>query len=64
MCSRACELSKNYVLCQRGCDDVSDDAIESALRLAQEVVRVRMNLCVREDLSMKYMWELVKDFRS
>ena len=30
------------MLSQRSCDDVVDDAIEFALRLAQEVVRVRM----------------------
>ena len=35
--------------------------LKSALTLAQEVVRVRMKRCVREDLAMGYMWELVMD---
>ena len=52
------------MLSQRSCDDVVDDAIESALKLAEDVVRVRMNRSVRENLGMSYMWEVVKDFRS
>ncbi len=50
------------MLSQRSCDDVVDDAIESALRLAQEVVRFRMNGSVKEDLAMEYMWALSRAF--
>lgn len=57
-------IKVNDVLSQRSCDDVVDDAIEICLTLAQEVIRVRMKRCVREDLAMGYMWELVMDFRS
>lgn len=52
------------MLSQRSYEDVVDDVIESAWRLAQDVVRVRMNQCVKEDFAIRYMWELVKDFRS
>lgn len=52
------------MLSQRSCDDVVDDAIEFALKLAEDVVRIRINRSVKEDLAMEYMWELVKDFRS
>ena len=40
------------MLNQRSCEDVVDDAIECALRLAQDVVRVRKNQCVKEELAM------------
>ena len=49
---------------QISCDEVVDDAIESALELAEDVVRVRMNRSVKEDLAVRYMWEVVQDFRS
>lgn len=44
---------KQYdVLGQRSNDDVVDDVIESALRLAQEDVWKRMNGCVKGDLAI------------